>query len=298
VNWRQLAFCRELVDRAAHRRTDDAWLAEAWLRARVLVVAEDGRVLVTGGREAPKLVLVSSADAPDGERLFLGEDGEAPYFAVVGPHPAVPGARAADIRQVGAELDGYDAGLLAEAVGLVNWRQSYQFSPLTGAPLELQSAGWEAVATDGSGIIWPRTNPAIIVLVNDGVAGDAGRCLLTRQPGWPAGRYSCLAGFVEPGESAEAAVHREAYEETGVEVSDVTYYASQPWPLPASLMLGFYAYGDPSRPVRVDTTELEDARWFTRGELRGKGPSPSPLGPSPISISYHLIARWRDEIAG
>jgi len=298
VNWRGLAFCRELVDRAAHRRIDDAWLADAWTRARVLVLDADGRVLVTGDTTAPKLVLVGSQDAPaDGERLFLGVDSEAPYFAVVGPHPVVAGARPARLYQIGAELDGYDAALLAEAVGLVNWVRSYRFSPLTGAPLRLRAGGWEAVAEDGSGLVWPRTNPAIIVLVQDGVAGDDGQCLLTRQAVWPPGRYSCLAGYVEPGESAEAAVHREVFEEAGVVITDVAYFASQPWPLPASLMLGFTALGDPTQPVVVDTAELEDARWYTRGELRGKGPSAEPLLPPPVSIAYHLIVRWRDELA-
>lgn len=295
MSWQHLTFSRAVVDRAAHRRTDEVWLAGAWSRARVLVLSADGRVLVTG--DSPKLVLVSAGDAPDGERLFLGEDSDGPYFAVVGEHPAVPGARPVSLRQVGADLDGYDAALMAEAIGLVNWVNSYRFSPLTGAPLRLRSAGWEAVASDGSGIIWPRTNPAIIVLVHDGVSGDAGQCLLTRQAEWPAGRYSCLAGFVEPGESAEAAVHREVAEETGVEVRDVTYFASQPWPLPASLMLGFTALGDPAQPLCVDTTELEDARWCTRGELRGLGPAPAPLLPSEVSIAHHLVVRWRDEIS-
>jgi NAD+ diphosphatase len=297
VSWRRLAFCRELIDRAAHRRTDDAWLADAWPGARVLIVDGESRVLVTGDGGAPKLVLVPADDAPGGERLFLGVDSEAPYFAVLGAHPVVPGARPASLFQIGADLDGYDAALLAEAVGLANWVRTYRYSPLTGAPLGLRSAGWEAVAEDGSGVIWPRTNPAMIVLVRDGVPGEEGRCLLSRQAVWPPGRWSCLAGFVEPGESAEGAVHREVFEEAGVAVSDVRYYASQPWPLPASLMLGFTAIGDPTEPVRVDTTELEDARWFTRAELRGRGPADEPLLPPPVSIAYHLIKRWRDELA-
>ncbi len=294
MDWRGLAFCRELIDRAAHRRTDEAWLAEVWTRAKVLVVdPSDGRTLVTG--DPPKLALVGPEDAPDGERLFLGVDSEAPYFAVIGTHPVVAGARSAHLYQVGAELDGYDAALLAEAVGLANWVRGYRYSPLTGAPLRLHSGGWEAEASDGSGPVWPRTNPAMIVLVHDGVAGDEGQCLLSRQAAWPPNRYSCLAGFVEPGESAEATVHREVMEEAGVDVTGVTYVASQPWPLPASLMLGFTAIGDPSQPVRVDHTELEDARWYTRGELRGKGPATEPLLPPPVSIAYHLIVRWRDE---
>jgi NAD+ diphosphatase len=296
VTWRQLALCRALVDRAAHRRTDKAWLEQAWADARVLVVAEDGHVLVVSAPDGPKLALVRGRDAPDGERLFLGVDSESAYFAVVGDLPEVAGSRPATLFQVGHELDGYDAALLAEALGVVNWRRSYRYSPLTGAPLLPQSGGWEAAATDGSGIIWPRTNPAIIVLVHDDVAGNAGRCLLTRQALWPARRYSCLAGFVEPGESAEGAVHREVLEETGVEITDVTYVASQPWPLPASLMLGFTALADSTQRIHVDTAELEDARWFTRGQLRGLGPEPAPLLPSAVSIAHHLLLAWRDEL--
>jgi NAD+ diphosphatase len=293
VTWQRLAFCRAMVDRAAHRRTDTGWLESMWPSARVLVVGPHGEVLVSGDRTSPKLAFLPGTDAPDGERLFLGVDGEAAYFAVTAELPVVAGARPTSLRAAGEHLDPYDQALLAEAIGLVNWRSSYRFSPLTGAPLVSQAAGWELAGADGSGVIWPRTNPAIIVLVSDGVPGPQGRCLLTRQPTWPAGRYSCVAGFVEPGESAEAAVHREVLEETGAEVRDVAYVASQPWPLPASLMLGFTALADASRPVVVDPVELEDARWFSRADLLGPD---SPLGPSPLSISYFLIADWRDAI--
>jgi NAD+ diphosphatase len=291
VSWQHLVFCRAMVDRAAHRRGDAAWLAEAWPGARVLVVGPRGDVLVSGGDDSPKLALLPSADVPEGERLFLGADGERAYFAIAGDLPDVEGAHPEQLRTVGDRLDAYDQALLAEAIGLVNWRRSYLYSPVTGARLVPQSAGWELAAEDGSGVIWPRTNPAIIVLVHDGVPGGEGQCLLTRQPNWPAGRYSCVAGFVEPGESAEAAVHREVFEETGVEIREVSYVASQPWPVPASLMLGFTALGDPSQPVVVGEDELEDARWFTRARLLGPD---SPLGPSPVSISHHLITAWRD----
>ena len=296
--WRRLALGRAVVDRVAHRRTDPEWLAKAWVKARILLIDERARVLVSDGAEVPSLAFVSAQDAPDGERLFLGEDEGGPYFAVLAALPEVAGARPAALREVGAALDGYQAALLAEAVGLANWHRSYRFSPLTGAPLVVRSGGWEGEATDGSGLVWPRTNPAVIVLVNDGVAGDDGRCLLGRQAIWDPGRYSCIAGFVEPGESAEAAVLREVEEETGIDVAEVTYVASQAWPLPASLMLGFYAHADSSQVVEVDGVELEDAHWFTRADLLGRGVQPTPVLPPPVSIAYELIATWRDEDTG
>ncbi len=321
--WRRLALGRVVVDRAAHRRIDPEWLAKAWVRARVLVIDDYGRFLVTGGPAAaadepaapagpeesarpevaggpeagggPRLAFVAAPDAPDGERVFLGVDAHGPYFAVLGPLPEVPAAWPASLREVAELLDDHDAALLAETVGVANWHRAYRYSPATGAPLVWQAAGWEGVPADDSGVVWPRTNPAVIVLVHDGVAGDGGRCLLTRAASWPAGRYSCVAGFVEPGESAEAAVGREVLEETGVVVGAVRYVPSQPWPLPASLMLGFYALADSGQEVVVDQVELEDARWFTRGELLGRGDGPALVPPSSISISHELITRWRDE---
>jgi NAD+ diphosphatase len=137
------------------------------------------------------------------------------------------------------------------------------------------------------------------MLVSDGVPGPAGKALFGRQAVWPAGRYSTLAGFVEPGESAEMAVAREVAEETGVTVTDVRYVASQPWPFPGSLMLGFTALADPAQEVVVDEVELEDARWFTRAEVlaarEDSGGEPGMLLPMRSSIAYHLISRWLDE---
>jgi NAD+ diphosphatase len=137
----------------------------------------------------------------------------------------------------------------------------------------------------------------VIVLVHDGVAGAQGRCLLGRNAAWqPVGgvpRYSCLAGFVEPGESAEQAVIREIHEEVGVDLSDVRYVASQPWPFPGSLMLGFFALGDPEAEIRLDDDEITDARWFTRAEiasvLAGDQSFALPMG---VSIARYLIAEW------
>jgi NAD+ diphosphatase len=291
------ALSRSGVDRAAHRRTDAEWLASAWDRARVLVVDETARAAIG---DDGRLVLVPPVEAPAGERLFLGEDehGTA-YFAVRGPLPDRDGAEPATIRDRGADLDDRDAGLFVAAIGLLNWHDAHRYSPRTGAETTVRDGGWVREAVDGSGSMWPRTDPAVIMLVSDGVPGPAGKALFGRQAAWPAGRYSTLAGFVEPGESAEMAVAREVAEETGVTVTDVRYVASQPWPFPGSLMLGFTALADPAQEVVVDEVELEDARWFTRAEvLAARGDSGGESGmllPMRSSIAYHLISRWLDE---
>ncbi|TQS42353.1 NAD(+) diphosphatase [Cryptosporangium phraense] len=288
-----------MPERAAYHRLDGPWLEEAWERARIVLLDERGRVAAEGPTEAPRLVWFTAAEvvAPDAERLFLAEEDGIPYFAVLAELPEKPadGWRSVSLREVGAELVPFESSLLTEAIGLANWHRDYRFGPRTGTRLGWRNGGWEAEAVDGSEVVYPRTNPAIIVLVHDGVAGDEGRCLLTRGLTWPEGRYSCVAGFVEPGEAAEAAVFREVAEETGVRIREVRYLASQAWPLPASLMLGFYALAESDQPVTVEEVELADARWFTRGQLRGHGPGEAPIVPPPLSIAHELLTAWRDE---
>jgi NAD+ diphosphatase len=311
------------VDRAAHRRTDERWLHAAWPKARVLVVDPSGRTLVEeGAGSGVRLVFVTASGAPGGERLFLGVDAAGtPYFAVVAGLPEVAGARAATLRQVGAVLEDRDAGLFVTAVALANWHANHRYSPVTGQPTEVTHAGW--LRTDAAGTqLFPRTDPAMIVLVHDGVAGPVGRCLLGTNAAWPVrdGRrfFSILAGFVEPGESIEAAVTREVHEEVGVRVSAPRYEASQAWPFPGSLMVGFTAVADPAQPLRLDPSEIVDARWFSRGEVaallshlpdgpggphgatgaaRGTGEAPTTGAaqvtlPGPASIAHFLIRRW------
>jgi NAD+ diphosphatase len=288
------------LDRAAHRRIDPAWLAEAWPRAQVLVV-EAGRVLVADGR----LLLVPSAQAPEGERLFLGVDAaDRPYFAVVAAHAALgvlaDGATAQGLREVGHRLGELDAALMMTGVSLANWHASHRFSPASGLATEVRDSGWSRVDASGAQL-WPRTDPAVIVLVHDAEAGPQGRCLLGRNVAWSRGtwgaipRYSCLAGFVEPGESAEQTVVREVAEEVGVAVRDVHYVASQPWPYPGSLMLGFHAQGDPHAPLHPDPAEIADARWFTRAEIEAAEAGDTSVGfglPTRSSIAHYLIMQW------
>jgi NAD+ diphosphatase len=273
------ALSRAALDRAAHHRKDPDWLQAARDSGRLLVVDDERRAFA----DEDGLVLGSAKDH-DGDAFFLGvdRDGTA-YFGAVGSPVRRLGARPATLRDVGAMLDDRDAGLLVTTIALANWHSTHPRCPRCGGPTEQASGGWvRRCAADGSEH-FPRTDPAVIVLIHDG--GD--RCLLGRQPQWPPGRYSTLAGFVEPGESLEHAVAREIREESGVTVDEITYRGSQPWPFPASLMLGFEA-----RAVggTIDTTddELEDVRWFTRTDLRNG----RPLLPPPASIAHWLITGW------
>jgi NAD+ diphosphatase len=276
------ALSRATVDRDSALRTEPEALERAWESSEVLVLDDQGRTLVDG----TDLVLVRPADAPDGDRLYLGALDGTPFFAVQGILPRKLGTQPKNLREVGHLLSDRDAGLLVHAVGLANWHATHTHCPRCGAPTVPSKGGSTRTCTSDGSEHFPRTDPAMIVLVHDG----NGRCLLGRQPIWPAGRYSTLAGFVEPGESVEQAVIREVMEETGVLVRDVAYSSSQPWPFPASLMLGFTALCDAdAEPVAVDG-ELEDARWFTREELRDG----TSMLPTPVSIAYKLITDWLD----
>lgn len=280
---RRPALSRATVDRDAATRDSEEALEAAWQDARVLVVDDQARALLDG----TELVFLRPAEAPAGDRLYLGaEDGQA-YFAVRGDLPRRLGAQPRSLRDIGAVLSDRDAGLLVHAVGLTNWHATHPRCPRCGEPTRSTRGGAVRCCEQDGSEHFPRTDPAMIVLVTDG----ADRCVLGRQAIWPAGRYSTLAGFVEPGESAEQAVVREVMEETGIVVRDVVYQASQPWPFPASLMLGFYALCDPdAEPVAKDG-ELEDARWFTKDELRGG----TSMLPTPVSIAYKLITDWLAE---
>ena len=297
------------IDRAAHRRTDPDWLAWAWPAARVLAVGP-GRVPVRDDGGRAWLAFVRPDAAPSGERYFLGvaADGQA-YFAVNVDtvNSGGPAGSAASVgvaftavldvlRERGHLLDQADTDLLLTAIALVNWHARHAYSPRTGRPTTMAEGGWTRVTDDGE-TIFPRTDPAVIVLVHDGVAGPDGRCLLAHNAAWiaPGGRrrFACLAGFVEPGESLEAAVMREVREETGIEVEEIRYFSSQPWPFPSSLMLGFTARAA-SDAIRVDQDELENARRFTREEMRDMLKLGTLQLPFKLAISHHLIENWFD----
>ncbi len=294
-------MARSGLHRQAHRRTDAQWLAAAWERAKVLVVdggteANTASALLVGER----LLLLDAGSAPAGERIFLGEDDDGtPYFAVMASVLDQEDARRVTVRDVGHLLSDLESGLFITAIALANWHSRHTFSPLDGGPTTMADAGWARVAANGR-MTWPRTDPAVIVLVHDGVAGDEGRCLLGHnaawtRPGW-ARRYSCLAGFVEAGESAEAAVIREVGEEVGVRVAQLRYSGSQAWPYPGSLMLGFHAVADPEQPVLPDLDEIAAARWFDRSEIRAvlAGERDDFGLPMASSIAHFLLIEWLD----
>lgn len=292
---------RSALDRAAHLRRDPAALADAWERALVLVVGPDDKALARDGA----LVLLPSARAPQGERLFLGMAGDQPYFAVdadpagepvTGEAPLLAGDPV-HLWEVGDKLSDLDAGLFTEAIALIKWHRDHLYSPTTGEKTEITDGGWVRREADGTQH-FPRTDVASIVLVHDGVPGPEGRALLGSNALWRNAarpRYSTLAGFVEPGESGEAAIAREVKEEVGVDIVDITYVCSQPWPFPRSLMLGFLARADPQAPVTTDPSEIVHARWFTRSEIAAarEDPNGAPFTlPMRAAISDYLIRRW------
>jgi NAD+ diphosphatase len=260
-------MARSVLDRAAHHRTDPAWLDQAWSHARVLLVSKESTTPVYSDGAAKRVRFSPSADIDaTAERWFLGVDAEVPYFAV----RAEPGVDAAEgesgwqgIRQFGPDFDALEMDALVTSVALTQWHLRHQRCPLCGEPTVITQAGWTRHCPVDRSDHFPRTDPAVIMLVHDG----AGRCLLGRGAAWPAGRYSTLAGFVEPGESLESAVIREVYEEASVRVSDVQYVASQPWPFPSSLMLGFFARADSAAGATADAVEVLDAGWFTRADV-------------------------------
>ena len=305
------ALSRGTLDSAGSRRRDDRWLAEAWAdeRTRVLVLERadperhgwpralerHARFLVTTGTPHPELVFRSPAQAPEGERYLLGQDADGTvYFAVraePGAEPDIPpGTEPASLRRVGALLSGRDAGLATHAVALANWHAENGFCSRCGSPTRIEAAGHVRICDRDGGEHFPRMDPAVIMLVHREVDGVE-QCLLAHNPAWPEGRYSVLAGFVEPGESLEQAVAREVAEEVGIAVADPVYAGSQPWPFPRSLMVGYFARAVGSAP-RTDHEEIADIRWFAREELRDAVERGEILLPGPVSIAHKLIERW------
>ncbi|EME62544.1 NADH pyrophosphatase [Rhodococcus ruber BKS 20-38] len=283
---------RAVVDRAEELRGDAAALHDGWSRAQLLRVDRRGQVPVDGDA----LVFAAAVELgpePVPGAVFLGVRGDRHVWAV---RVLAQTGTVADLRRVGERLDDADAGLMVTAVALLNWHDSAGFSSLDGAPTEPTLSGWSRISTSTGHEEFPRTDPAIICLVHDG----ADRVLLARQPVWPERRFSVLAGFVEAGESLESCVVREIREEVGVEVRDVRYLGSQPWPFPRSVMIGFSAVADPEHPLAFFDGEIAEARWFTRDEVGAAlalgdwaSPADAPLLlPGSISIARGMLEGW------
>jgi NAD+ diphosphatase len=277
-----LTFSGAGLDRAAVERRDPDWLAarRAQPEARSLVLSDKG-VWVENGR----LLLV----APTADSLFLGLDDGRPLFALDATGAEPKRGRPAGLREAATELPAADAALGAYAASLLSWHRRHRYCANCGAPTEPSDGGHQRDCPSCHASHFPRTDPVVIVRVTD----PADRLLLGRQARWPQGRFSVLAGFVEPGETLEEAVAREVLEESGVEVDDVAYVASQPWPFPSSLMVGFRARAIGGEP-RPGDDELSEVRWFERSEVEAAAAGTGPVHlPPPYSISRRLIDEWR-----
>jgi len=286
----QNVFAGAFVDRSGERRKDSDWLSDAIQsdESRFVPVWRD-QCLVAG--DPPETVMLTQQQlgrtVAEHDVIFLGVFKDHPAFAIAFDDKEVPFQRLGDfqeLRFLGTVLPPDEANLVAHARALVLWHASQVFCGICGSVARPAAAGNSRICVNDQcrREIFPRVDPAIIVLVEDGE-----RCLLGRQQTWPEGRYSTIAGFVEPGESLEDAVRREVYEETNIRVGKVTYHSSQPWPFPSSLMLGFTAEAK-SKDIELNDGELEDAQWFTRDDLL----SGFPKLPFRISIARRLVDHW------
>ncbi len=289
-------FSGPYIDRRAEEREHADWARAALEDPQTLYLLGSGTRQLVFTRPEPRIAFLEGREAAAiaaaersrlvllgwfrQRRCVLVEVGDA------APLETPPNASFEELRPLSPLLTGDEAGLLAYARALSVWRARQRYCGACGSPTVAQRAGhcMRCSAESCAQEFFPRLDPAIIVLVTDGESA-----LLGRQATWPPGRYSTIAGFVEPGESLEDAVAREVMEETGVPVTGARYDSSQPWPFPASIMIGFRAWASPGTPARVDG-ELEDARWFSRAQIRAGAAGLPPVH----SISRRLIATWMD----
>ncbi len=301
-----IAFAGNPLDRVSEKRSDGPWLAgcRASAAARILLFWKLqpqllGSAEATGATSLAFVdgALASGLGAASAVEIFLGMDGDVPYFARDISSLADPLAASLashghfrDARSAASLLPGHEIAILGQAKALIDWHNRHGFCAQCGAPTVLSDAGYKrhcpACKTDH----FPRTDPAVIMLVT---AGE--RCLLGRNKRFAGGFYSTLAGFLEPGETVEEAVRREVYEEVHVRVGAVRYFASQPWPFPSNLMIGCYAEAN-TDAIEVDGDEILSARWFERDEIRRllSGESKEIGLPRRDAIAFHLIHNWAD----
>jgi NAD+ diphosphatase len=279
-----IVFSGAALDRASALRRRPEWVEEqrADPGARAVLMSARGVVLEDG-----RLVMAR----PGTDAVFLGLLDGAPLFAEHIGDAEPERGRPAGLREAATELPAGEAALAAYAGSLLAWHRRHRFCANCGAPTEPRDGGHERVCPSCEAHHFPRTDPVVIVRVTDGADG----LLLGRQASWPEGRFSLIAGYVEPGETLEEAVRREVVEESGVAVDSVSYIASQPWPFPSSLMLGFSAVAARGNPSPADD-ELAEVRWFEREEVEraARGEGPLLLAP-PYSIARRLIDEWLAE---
>jgi NAD+ diphosphatase len=311
---------RSTAEREEGLREDTRRQRELWQDGRVIVVDKYARTPIRSGGT----VLAhrpATGDEPPAGALLLGEEKGVGYWAQL-VEPEVPpevidwrawqsagdndGEQWLDLRGAGTFLDATSAGLFTTAVALTSWHARAKFCAKCGSAVDRVKAGWATRCTGCGREEYPRTDPAVICLVHDRDGGgdvNGSQVLLARQPIWPKGRYSVLAGFVEAGESLEACVSREISEEVGVDVSDIRYLGSQPWPFPRSLMLGFAASADSEQPLKLADGEIEEAHWVSRAVLQealaAEDSGTEAAGtehwlglPGPTSIARRMLESW------
>jgi len=300
----QNTFAGNPLDRASDRRLDPAWLAQKLAAADSLALAIwNGKPLIEAGPDGPRLAYLPAAMAEDlaggHERLlFLGLWKDEAVFAVdlegavdpaLGPLQGLGAFE--DLRAVSLKLTKAEAAIAATAKQMFEWRRRHRHCAACGEPSEVADGGWKRKCPACDIEHFPRTDPVVIML-----AVHEGRCMLGRQAAWPAGMFSCLAGFLEPGETIEEACARELMEEAALEATSVRYHSTQPWPWPSSLMIGLIAEvaHDQAAP---DQTELSEVRWFTKQEARDlvAGKLPGASAPGGMAIGQALVKAWSEE---
>ena len=288
------------IDRASHLRETPATLDLLWSKAQILHIAQ-GRIGAEGYLEADRVAaLIASGEFKEGSRYFLGLDAVTgdPYFAwdtqwSVAKTDDETNVGFTTLREVGAALSDIDVELALHGVALSNWHRAHPCCAKCGAPTRVDLGGAVRVCDIDKSQHHPRTDGAVIVLIRD----NDDRILLGHQPIWPEGRFSCFAGFLEPGETFEQCVAREVFEESGVSVREINYLGSQPWPFPASIMISFDAITDFPESARPDGTEITEVKWFTRDQLRAEANAGTLLLPPTISVARKMIERWLGEPA-
>lgn len=299
-----LGYTANRLERAAELRTDADALARmaADPAARAYVIGIDWIVMKTGAPLNDPLFALAEARAlgTTAETVFLGHLDGAPRYGIgLAPADAEAlktrdGFHVTDLRSVAVQglVEGEHLPPIAEAKAVLHWHARHRFCSNCGAPTMPVDAGWKRLCANCKTEHFPRTDPVVIMLIVDGE-----RCLLGRSPRFASTMWSCLAGFIEPGESFEDAVHRETREEAGITCGRVKYFRSQPWPFPTTLMIGCHAEAL-SRDITVDRTELEDARWFDKDEIVTMLTRTHKDGlttPPPVAIAHHIIRAWVED---
>lgn len=284
-----------LIDRAGDLRSNPARLEELWQQAQIIEIGK-GRVRST----QDGLTFIPSEEAVGGERYFLGIDRttETPYFGWGSGKVVIENGLAdtedyLTLRELAGELSPLHLEITMHAIALSNWHDSHPHCAKCGAPTRAALGGAVRICDLDESQHHPRTDAAIIVLIKD----RADRILLGHQPVWPEGRFSTFAGFLEPGETFEQCVAREAMEESGVQLSEITYLGSQPWPFPASIMIAFSAITDAPDEARPDGEEITEVKWFSRAELKAEAAAGTLLLPPTVSVARRMIESWLGEVA-